>query len=72
MLYVLHWLLSFLSQVAGACDFNGIAMTNPAKFFVFSGQAVDDAEESGESEEKEESEEESEEECGSEEACKAE
>lgn len=61
-------------QVAGACDFNGIAMTNPTKFFVFSGQAVDDAEESEESDvEEEESEEESEEEeCGPEAACKAE
>uniref|UniRef100_A0A383V4L4 ornithine decarboxylase n=1 Tax=Tetradesmus obliquus TaxID=3088 RepID=A0A383V4L4_TETOB len=57
--------------VAGACDFNGIAMTNPIKFFVFSGQAVDDA---GETDvEEEESEEESEEEgCGPEAACKAE
>jgi ornithine decarboxylase len=27
--------------VAGACDFNGIAMTQPRKFFVFSDSAVD-------------------------------
>jgi hypothetical protein len=34
--------------VAGACDFNGIAMTQPNKFFIFSAQAVDDLEESDE------------------------
>jgi ornithine decarboxylase len=27
--------------VAGACDFNGIAMTSPAKLYVFSDSAVD-------------------------------
>jgi hypothetical protein len=27
--------------VAGACDFNGIAMTSPKTFFVFSDSAVD-------------------------------
>jgi ornithine decarboxylase len=48
--------------VAGACDFNGIAMTQPNKFYVFSAQAVDEAEESEESaESEEESEEEGEE-----------
>lgn len=41
--------------VAGACDFNGIAMTQPNKFYVFSAQAVD---EDGEESEEEESEEE--------------
>lgn len=53
--------------VAGACDFNGIAMTQPNKFYVFSAQAVDEAGEESESEEceseGEESESESEEEC---------
>jgi ornithine decarboxylase len=34
--------------VAGACDFNGIAMTTPNKFYVFSSQAVDELEESDE------------------------
>lgn len=37
--------------VAGACDFNGIAMTQPNKFYVFSAQAVDEVEESSEEEE---------------------
>lgn len=59
--------------VAGACDFNGIAMTQPNKFYVFSAQAVDEAEESEvssetESEEESESEEEIEEGEESEEA----
>jgi ornithine decarboxylase len=39
--------------VAGACDFNGIAMTQPNKYYVFSAQAVDEAEESKESTESE-------------------
>lgn len=43
--------------VAGACDFNGIAMTSPAKFYVFSEQAVDDVEDSEEDEETSECEE---------------
>lgn len=54
--------------VAGACDFNGIAMTQPNKYYVFSAQAVDEAEELEESTESEaESEEEDESEEGSEE-----
>eukprot|EP00878_Enallax_costatus_P001721 GHUV01001877.1.p1 GENE.GHUV01001877.1~~GHUV01001877.1.p1 ORF type:complete len:548 (+),score=160.60 GHUV01001877.1:260-1903(+) len=36
--------------VAGACDFNGIGMSHPNKFYVFSGQAVDECDESSESE----------------------
>ncbi|KIY94784.1 ornithine decarboxylase 1 [Monoraphidium neglectum] len=38
------WLLfpdSGAYTVAGACDFNGIAMTEPAKYYVFSECAVD-------------------------------
>jgi len=34
--------------VAGACDFNGIAMTAPCKYYVFSGCAVDREGEEGE------------------------
>lgn len=37
--------------VAGACDFNGIAMTQPNKYYVFSMLAVDDVEESEETSE---------------------
>lgn len=36
--------------VAGACDFNGIGMTHPNKFYVFSAQAVDECDELDESE----------------------
>lgn len=56
------WLLfpnSGAYTVAGACDFNGIAMTSPNKFFVCSQTAVDDLETSSDSEEGEVSEEES-------------
>lgn len=54
--------------VAGACDFNGIAMTQPNKYYVFSAQAVDEADESEESPaESEQEDEESEEEDESEE-----
>ena len=28
--------------VAGACDFNGIGMTHPNKFYVFSASAADE------------------------------
>lgn len=52
---------------AGACDFNGIAMTQPNKFFVFSEQAVDEAGESSEAEEESENEEEGDSESVSEE-----
>jgi ornithine decarboxylase len=59
--------------VAGACDFNGIAMTQPNKYYVFSAQAVDDAEESEESTESEaESEEEDEESEEAESECEGE
>lgn len=48
--------------VAGACDFNGIAMTAPAKFYLFSACAVDEAaDEADEQESGEQSEQESEE-----------
>lgn len=48
------WLMFFNAgayTVAGACDFNGIAMTQPNKFYVWSCQAVDDVEESEETSE---------------------
>lgn len=36
-----------LQTPQGACDFNGIAMTEPTKFYVFSESAVDDDDDAG-------------------------
>jgi ornithine decarboxylase len=68
------WLLfpsSGAYTVAGACDFNGIAMTHPTVYYVYSNCAVDDGDDSDgsgevEEEEEEEEEEKEKEKCGDE------